>query len=180
MRKVRAALYFVDAINERFGKIIAFLILGMMGAMGVEVVLRYGFNSPTLWAQETAQFLYGSYCILGGGYALLHNAHVRMDVIYARFSLRKKAILDLATSSLFFLFIGVLLWKGLFFAWKSVSILEATQSVWAPPVWPVKLTLPLATLLILLQGIVKFVRDIETAVTGKENVSVVIAKKETL
>lgn len=180
MRKVGVALHFVDTINERFGKIIAFLIVGMMSVVVVEVVLRYGFNSPTLWAHETAQFLYGSYCILGGAYVLLHRGHVNMDIVYARLSLRKRAILDLFTSSLFFLFIVVMLWQGVFFASKSVAILEATNSSWAPPVWPVKLTLPLAALLLLLQGIVKFVRDLETAVTGREAIAVEAAEKESL
>ena len=180
MRKVRAVLHFVDSVNERFGKIIAFLTVGMMGTVTVEVVLRYGFNSPTLWAHETAQFLYGSYCILGGAYVLLHRAHVNMDIMYARLSLRKRAILDLVTSSLFFLFIVVMLWQGTILASRSVAILEATNTAWAPPVWPVKLTLPLAALLILLQGIVKFVRDIETVITGREAIAVEVAKKEVL
>jgi len=180
MRKVRAVLHFVDTINERFGKIISFLVVGMMGVVTVEVVLRYGFNSPTLWAHETAQFLYGSYCILGGAYVLLHKAHVNMDIMYARLSLRKRAILDLFTSSLFFLFIGVMLWHGVTFASKSVAMLESSMTPWAPPIWPVKLTLPLAALLILLQGIIRFVRDIETAVTGREAIAVGVAKKELL
>jgi len=180
MRKVRAVLHFVDTINERFGKIISFLVVGMMGTVTVEVVLRYGFNSPTLWAHETAQFLYGSYCILGGAYVLLHKAHVNMDIMYARLSLRKRAIIDLVTSSLFFLFIGVMLWHGVAFASKSVAILEATNTPWAPPVWPIKLMLPLAALLILLQGIAKFARDLETAVTGREAIAVEVAKKELL
>jgi len=180
MRKVRAVLHFVDTINERFGKIISFLTVGMMGTIIVEVVLRYGFNSPTLWAHETAQFLYGSYCILGGAYVLLHKAHVNMDIVYARLSLRKRAILDLATSSLFFLFIVVMLWQGVILASKAVAVLEVTTTAWAPPVWPVKLMLPLAALLILLQGIVRFVRDLETAVTGREAIAVEVAKKELL
>ena len=180
MRKVWAVLHFVDTINERFGKIISFLAVGMMGVIVVEVVLRYGFNSPTLWALEAATFLYGSYCILGGAYVLLHRAHVNMDILYARLSPRKRAILDLFTSLLFFLFIGVMLWHGSMFAWKSVQGLERTWSLWRPPIWPVKLMLPLAALLILLQGIVKFVRDIETAVTGREAIAFEVAKKELL
>jgi len=180
MRKVRAVLHFVDTINERFGKVISFLAVGMMGTVTVEVVLRYGFNSPTLWAHETAQYLYGSYCILGGAYVLLHKGHVNMDIFYARLSLRKRAILDLFTSVLFFAFIGVMLWHGMTFAWKSVAMLEVSMTPWAPPIWPVKLMLPLAALLILLQGIVKFARDIEIVVTGRETIAIEVAKKEVL
>jgi len=109
-----------------------------------------------------------------------HKAHVNMDIVYARLSLRKRAILDLATSSLFFLFIVVMLWQGVILASKAVAVLEVTTTAWAPPVWPVKLMLPLAALLILLQGIVRFVRDLETAVTGREAIAVEVAKKELL
>ncbi len=167
-------------MNDRFGRIIAFLTVGMMGVVTVEVVLRYGFNSPTLWAHETAQFLYGAYCILGGAYVLLHKAHVSMDIIYVRLSLRKRAILDLFTSPLVFLYLGMMLWHGTIFASKSVGLLEVSPTAWAPPVWPIKMVLPIAALLFLLQGIVRFVRDLTTAVTGRESVSTPIAKKEIL
>jgi len=180
MRIVRVVLHFIDVANERFGKIVSFLTVFMIGVITVEVVLRYVFNSPTLWAHETAQFLYGSYCILGGAYVLLNKAHVNMDVIYARLSTRARAILDVITSPLFFLFIVVMLWHGVFFAEKSVAMLEHTQTPWGPPIWPIKLMLPLAAFLFLLQGIAKLVRDIETAITGRETGVAPVAKKELL
>ncbi len=152
----------------------------MIGIITVEVVLRYGFNSPTLWAHETAQFLYGTYCILGGAYVLLHKAHVNMDMVYVRLSTRARAIIDLITSPLLFIFLGLMLWYGSVFACKSVAMLEHSQTPWGPPIWPVKLMLPLAAFLFLLQGIVRFVRDIETAITGREAGVAPVAEKELL
>jgi TRAP-type mannitol/chloroaromatic compound transport system permease small subunit len=180
MRLLQTVLRIVDSIDYRFGRLIAFLTVGMMVVITTEVVLRYGFNSPTIWAQETAQFLYGTYCILGGAYVLLHNAHVNMDIIYARLSLRGRAIIDLITSPLVFLYLGLMLWQGSIFAWKSVGVLEVSTSTWAPPIWPVKLMLPLGALLFLIQGIVSFVRNLTTAITGKESVSAAVVKKEIL
>jgi TRAP-type mannitol/chloroaromatic compound transport system permease small subunit len=180
MRIVEFILHAIDSFQDRFGRIIAFLTVGMMGVVAVEVVLRYVFDSPTLWAHETAQFLYGAYCILGGAYVLLHKGHVSMDIIYVRLSLRKRAILDLFTSPLVFLYLGMMLWHGSIFAWKSVGVMEVSTTSWAPPIWPIKLILPLAALLFLLQGIVGFVRDLTTAVTGRESISAANAKKEIL
>jgi TRAP-type mannitol/chloroaromatic compound transport system permease small subunit len=167
-------------MNDRFGRLIAFLAVGMMVVVTIEVVLRYGFDSPTLWAHETGQFLYGAYCILGGAYVLLHKAHVNMDILYVRLSVRMRAILDLFTSPLIFLYLGVMLWHGTIFAWKSVGVLEVSTSTWGPPVWPIKLMLPLGALLFLVQGIFGFIRNLITATTGKESVSAAVAKKEIL
>lgn len=180
MRIVEFILNAIDSFQGHFGRIIAFLTVGMMGVIAIEVVLRYVFDSPTLWAHETAQFLYGTYCILGGAYVLRYKAHVNMDILYARLSVRVRAILDLFTSPLVFLYLGMMLWHGTIFAWKSVGVLEVSTSTWGPPVWPIKLILPLAALLFLLQGTVRFVRDLTTVVTGRESISAAITKKEIL
>jgi len=92
------------------------------------VVLRYIFNSPTIWAFEVSNFLFGGIIILGGGYLLLHKGHVSVDIIYNRLSVRGKAILDLCTAPLFFLFVGVLMWQGIDMFWTSLSRWEHSPS----------------------------------------------------
>ena len=180
MHIVETVVHAIDTFQERFGKAISFLTVGMMSVIAVEVVLRYVFNSPTLWAQETAQFFYGTYCILGGAYVLLHKAHVGMDIVYTRFSPRVRAIIDLFTSPLVFLYLGVMLWQGTVFALKSVGVFEVSITVWAPPIWPVKLMLPLAALLFFIEGIVKLVRDLAIVITGREIISAAPAVREIL
>jgi len=169
-QKVSSALRFIDTISDWSGKIVSFIIVFMITFMGYEVVLRYIFNAPTLWVFETVQFLFGAFCILGGAYALRHRAHVNMEVVYVRFPLRMRAIVDLITSTLFFFFIVVLLWGGWEFAWRSVQTLETTFTPWNPPLYPLKLTIPIAASLILLQGLAKFVRDLIVAITRREMV----------
>jgi TRAP-type mannitol/chloroaromatic compound transport system permease small subunit len=163
---MRRLLAFIDAINDRGGKVISFLVVFMIAVMTYEVVARKFFDSPTIWADETIQFLLGGYAILGGGYVLRHAAHVNMDVFYIRMSVRRRAIVDLVTSAFFFLFCAVLLWIGAEQAWKSFSIRETTDSTWAPPEYFVKMAIPVGAFLILLQGLAKFIRDLMTAVTG--------------
>ena len=104
---------------------------------------------------------------LGGGYALLRGSHVRVDILYSRFSDRRKAIIDLATSLLFFAFIGVLLWQSGEAALWSLKLRESSPTQFAPPLYPVKMAIVLGFLIILLQGLAKFTRDMYTAITGK-------------
>ena len=133
-----------------------------------EVIMRYGFNSPTIFAHETSLFLYGGTGMLVGGYVLLHNAHVRMDAVYGRLSPRSKAILDLITASIFFYLCGLVLWQGWGMGYRSLMAGEYTMTPWAPPYYPLKMAIPVAAFLILLQGLAKFIRDFFLAFRGRE------------
>ena len=72
------------------------------------------------------------------------------------------------TGIFFFVFCGVMLWKGIDFAWTSLSRLEPDATPWRAPLYPIKMMIPLGALLILLQGLAKFIRDLVTAITGRE------------
>ncbi|HEY50024.1 MAG TPA: TRAP transporter small permease subunit [Dehalococcoidia bacterium] len=156
----------IDWINDQAGKIVSFLVVFMVGVMVYEVIARYVFDSPTAWAYETVTFLLATYSILGGAYVLRHQGHVNMDILYSRLSLRRRAILDLVTSALFFLLCAVLMWKGIDWAMRSIRLAETTTSTFAAPVYPIKAMIPLGTFLLLIQGLAKFIRDLMTAVTG--------------
>ena len=159
MRKVAAFCHVIDAISERTGKGISFLVILMVLLLVYEVIMRYAFNNPTVFAHEASLFLYGTTGMLAGAWVLRHEGHVKMDAIYGRLPPRTRAIIDLATAPLFFLLVGVVLWTGWDMAYFSVKVNEHTQTPWGPPYYPLKLAIPLAALLILLQGIVKFIRD---------------------
>jgi len=121
--------------------------------------MRYGFNNPTVFAHETSVFLYGTTGMLAGAWVLRHGGHVKMDAIYGRLPLRTRAIMDLVTAPLFFLLVVVVLWTGWDMAYFSVKMNEHTQTPWGPPYYPLKLAIPLSALLILFQGLAKFIRD---------------------
>ena len=158
----------IDRINEQTGKVVSYLILFLVGVILYEILVRYLFNSPTIWAHETSQMIYGAYVILLGGYVLQRGGHVNVDILYHRFKPRTRAIIDLFTWLLFFYFCGLLLWKGGEMAWDSFKVLETEPKAFAPPVYPIKMMIPLGALLILLQGLAKFIRDLTLAITGKE------------
>jgi len=157
---LRKACQVFDAISEWTGKGVSFLIIPMVLVLVYEVIMRYGFNSPTLFAHETSLFLYGTTGMLAGAWVLRRDGHVRMDAIYGRLPLRVRAIIDLATAPLFFLLVGVVLWTGWDMAYFSVKMNERTQTPWGPPYYPLKLAIPVSAFLLLLAGVSKFIRDL--------------------
>lgn len=168
MRRLRSYIRVVGSINDKVGNVVSFMVLFMMFILVWEVIMRYGFDSPTFWAHESSQYFFGAHFILGGAYALLWGAHVNVEILYERFPARTRAIIDLFTWALFYLFCGFLLWNSLQASITSVSRLERTESTWGPPLWPLRLTIPLAALLILLQGTTKTIKDVYMAITGRD------------
>ena len=165
---MRRVLDIIDSISEWSGKVVSMFIPCMLGILLYEVMLRYVFNAPTNWAHELTQQLFGAYAVLIGAYVLVHRQHVRVDILYTRLSARMRAILYLITSLLFFLFIGVLLTQGVRATLHAVRIMEMSNTIWGPPVYPLKMTVPIAASLMLIQGLGDFVRALRSAITGKE------------
>jgi TRAP-type mannitol/chloroaromatic compound transport system permease small subunit len=142
------------------GKIMSFLIFPIIGAVIFEVVMRYFLRRSQLWVPETSVFLFGALFVLGGGYAFLQGAHVRLDIVYERFPAKFRAVTDLITFWFFFIFCGVLIWKGWTMAWDSLITWERSASAFAPLLFPIKMVIPIGSALLLLQGIGKFIRDL--------------------
>lgn len=157
----------IDSCNEWTGKIVCWLIIPLTFIVVYDVILRYVFNRPTVWAWDINIQLLGALVILGGGYVLLHNGHIGVDVLVVRLSPRKRAMVDLVTSLFFFFGVGVLLWKASLDAWSSLQIRELYTSFFQPPIYPLKIVVVIGVLLLLLQGIAKFMRDL-SAVTSRE------------
>lgn len=160
MRYFDSFLSAITWLNERLGRwFVSYLAFVMFLLLLLEVIARYVFSAPTVWATELTQMLFGAYIMLSGGYLLVHKSHVRVDIFYSRFSPKTKAAVDILTSVFFFVFMLVLLKEGWTLAEEAVSRLETSHSAWNPPIWPLKLTIPIGTVLLLLQGIVKLVHD---------------------
>ncbi len=168
MNYVLRLLHGIDAINERAGKAISILVVCMIGILCWEVLLRYAFNAPTIWAHEVSCHIFAAYSVLGGAYVLLVNEHVRSDVVYARFSPRGRAIFDLVTFPLFFMLLGIILVEGVPMALRSIEVREVTVSFLHSPVYPIKTCIPIAAFLMLLQGLAHFIRALALVITGRE------------
>lgn len=158
----------ITQLNIRIAYAAAWLIAPIFLLLMADVIMRYLVGSAAVWTAEFAQLIFGVYAVIAGGYLLVERAHVNVDIIYGRFSPANKAKVDLATSFLFFLFLGVLIYQGTDMAWESAAKFETSSSIWNPQIWPVKLAIPIAGVLLLLQGLIRIASDVRT-VMGLHN-----------
>ncbi len=174
LNKVKAVLATIDAISVSTGKLFSFLILALVAIIMIEVVRRYFFNEPIMGVQDVQCAYFGVYYMMAGAYTLWARGHVSVDVLYVLAPVRGRAIIDLVTFPFFLLFAGAIIYTGWQFGMLATHIegigwnLEVDQSHLRLPLYPPKWTIFLGGVLLLLQGLAKFVRDLKFAVTGKE------------
>ena len=156
----------INNISEWAGKGPSFVLLLATLVVLYGVTRRYAFDSPANWELELTIYLCSITYLLGGAFAHRYNTHVKVDILYLRMTPRVRAIIDLCTSLLFFAGVGLLLWQGTEWTYKAIMGGVTSGSIWDPIIWPVRMLIPVGALLLLLQGIVKFIRDLRIARTG--------------
>jgi TRAP-type mannitol/chloroaromatic compound transport system permease small subunit len=150
----------IDRLNTAIGRWVAYWGVIAVFFYYYEVVGRYVFNSPTNWVHESMFLMFGMQYLACGAYALREESHVRVDIFYAKFSPRWKAIADIITSVFFFIFMITMFWTGARFALDAISLGENSFTEWGVQYWPVKLAIPIGAFLMILQGISKLIKDI--------------------
>jgi TRAP-type mannitol/chloroaromatic compound transport system permease small subunit len=168
-RWLRAVIAFIDAISIWSGKITAWLILPMVGSLVYEVVARYLFNAPTVWAYDMTYMLYGSFFMLGAAYTLQRKGHIRTDMLYGSWRPRRQGLVD-AVCYLLFFFPGMTVL--LFVTWDFFAVSlgrgeRVVSSPWMPVVYPLKGAMFAAIFLLTLQGFAEFLRSCYAAAKGK-------------
>ena len=156
----------IESMNEVGGRIGWFLILFLMSFGLYDVIMRYLFNMPSQWIWMTLKMGVVMLAALAGGYALQKGAFIKLDLVYARFSPRSKAIADILTFVFILLSCVVLIWKGIEAAQGSIAIRQMTHSVPRLPVYWLKALIPLGAFLVLLVAVKKFISDIKTVLHG--------------
>jgi TRAP-type mannitol/chloroaromatic compound transport system permease small subunit len=150
----------IGKINLFLGKVLQWTILPISAIVMFEVIARYVFNRPTVWAWDVNVQLQAFMATLGGGYVLLNDDHVRVDILVAKFSMRKRAILESFTGLLTILALGILTWHLIDVAVTSVKYLEVDWSYFAPPVYPLRCLMAFGSLMLFLQAIAMFLQNI--------------------
>ena len=166
---MRTTVAVLDAISIWSGKLVAWLILPMVGGLAYEVIARYGFDAPTAWAYDLTYMLYGSFFMLGAAFTLQRKGHIRTDVFYANWSPRRQGTVD-ALCYLLLFFPGLIAFLALTwdFFWISFQRGERiVTSPWMPIVYPFKAVMPVATLLLLLQGLSELLKSLYAAARGE-------------
>ena len=159
----------IDGVSHLSGWIVCWLIIPLAGSLTYEVIARYLFHAPTVWAFDVSYMLYGSMFMLGAAYALYRGGHIRTDMLYQNWSPRTQGAVD-AVCYLLFFFPGMLflLWMGGQEAWHSWDIRETSdQSPWHPILYPFKTVIPITAFLLILQGVSEFLKSVYAIRTGQ-------------
>jgi TRAP-type mannitol/chloroaromatic compound transport system permease small subunit len=162
------AIRIIDGISILSGKAVGWMILPMVFSLVYEVFARYLFNAPTIWASDISQILYGMFFMLGSAYALQRQQHIRTDFLYGKWSVRTRGLVDAALYIVFYFpALIVFLWFGIEYAHRSILFNERiVTSAWMPIIWPLKLAIPVSTLLLLVQGVSELAKSLHGAITG--------------
>lgn len=162
-RSLLVFVRYVDAANRRIGRFAMLLIFAMIGVLLYAALSRTLLDAPLIWAVEVAQMLMAAYYLLGGAYSVQLHSHVRMDLLYGRLSARGKAIADFSTAFLVLFYLVILLYGGVSSTQYALEYGQKNYSVWAPPMAPIKIIMTFGIVMMLLQIIAVFIKDMARA-----------------
>jgi len=156
---IKTYVRWVEAVNFRVGRITMYLLFAIMGVMLWSSASKVA-HLPANWTLATAQFLFVAYYLLGAPYSMQLDSNVRMDLLYGRLSTRTQLLWDVFTIFVVIFYIGVMLYGAIESTTYSITMNERNPTAWRPPLWPIKLVTCVAFLLLLLQCIAHFFRDL--------------------
>lgn len=166
-KAVKIYVRYTDAVSKVVGKFSMYLVLAMMGILLFESLSRTIFNRPHIWVVEMAQFIMAAYYVLGGAYSMILKGHVRMDLLYERWSPKRKALADVITVFFLLFYLVFLLIGGIAATKYAIIYKQVNYTSWAPPLAPIKIIMTFGIVLMLLQTIAIFFRDL-AKIRGEE------------
>ncbi len=159
----------IDWFSHWTGQIVCWLTVPLFLTMVYEIVARYLFIAPTMWAYDISRMLYGALFMLGAGYALSKGVHIRADFLYRNWSVRAQGSVDAALYLLlYFPGLAVFLWTTIDYA--TLSWLRAERGMdtaWMPYMGPIKTVLPVGTALLMIQGVSETLKSLFAAWKGR-------------
>jgi TRAP-type mannitol/chloroaromatic compound transport system permease small subunit len=170
MLLLRKFLKTIDWLSEQSGQIGKWFSLVLVFAGSYEAIARHFFNAPTIWSYDTMCMAGGAIYLLGSSYNFKHDAHTRVDIFYMRGSRRTKAIIDVICSIFLFFPLIIIMFKlAVVWAVKAWRIDEVMfTSFWYPPAAPYRTLFAVGLLLLIFQGLARFIRDIHFLIKGEE------------
>ena len=164
---LRTLVRYSDLASKWSGHLFAPIALAYMAIIVYEVVMRYLFNRPTNWAHELSTFLFGAQFMLGGAFCLWRGSMVNVEILHVRIPFRLRAAIDAVLMILPVAICLLLFWLGGQMFLSSLAMLERTNTVWGPPLYPLRGVIPLAAALMLAQVLAQLLRRIYAIFTGR-------------
>jgi TRAP-type mannitol/chloroaromatic compound transport system permease small subunit len=167
---VERILKTIDTMNEWMGDWVRVLVYTFIGLICVEVLLRYGFNHPTIQLPVIVTMTAAATYALSFGNIMRNDGHVRIDIFSRLMSARGKAALEVVLGALFFFpVIGALVVSAAGWTWYAWSIDERdVQTFWYARIGPIRTVVLIGLILFLLQGFAVFVRNLEILLGRKK------------
>ena len=163
----------IDAFQERVGRGVSWLMLAMVVVVFYDVISRYLFNRSTVFVQELEWWLFGMVYLLAAGYTMLHNEHVRVDILYSKWSPRKQAWADFILLFVMFfpacLLIIYTTWPFLKASWLVNEGSPDPGGI--PSRWLLKSVIIIGFVLLILQGISQAIKNFYWAMGWEERPS---------
>ncbi len=160
---IKSYVRIMDAINYRIGRAVMLMIFVMVGVLFYSAIAKT-FFTPALWTVEFSQYMMVAYFLVGGAYSLQLQGHVRMDLLYGNWSRLRQSRWDVWTTLIMIGYLALLFYGSVESLIYSIEFGERSYSIWRPYMWPVKTVMTIGILLMLLQGISQFFKDLATAI----------------
>ena len=145
-------IHIVDSISERVGRFVMYGVFLMMFLLILSFITRNIINIRLMWIIEMAQFTITAYYLLGSGYSMLTDDHVRMDLFYGKLSKKGKAKIDIFTGFFLIFYLAILFFGSITSLIYTIETKQKLFTAWAPYVWPIKTLMLIGILLMLLQA----------------------------
>jgi len=158
-KRSKSVLNVIDSISEKTSKAVSLLILLVMAITTVEVVGRYVFNHPTSWVWPLNRQIFGVFILFAGIYAMSKGDHIKVEIFYDHFPPRMKKTARWIAMAAFICFMVALVLQGSRMGWNSLIVREKLTGAFPIPLYPLKLLIPIAAFLFMLEGIVVFFRE---------------------
>ncbi len=161
MNALRSIANVIDKINEHVGRFVSWVTVLLVVVVFSDVVMRYVFQVSFVFTQELEWHLFGFIFLIGAGYTLLHDSHVRVDIIYQKLSTKSQAWVNFI-GCLLFLFPGcyLIISTSLGYVHSSFAIMEGSPDPGGIPLrFILKSMIPVGFLLVWLQGISLFIKS---------------------
>lgn len=160
----RLYVHYVDAFNTAIGKVVMYVIFLLMALLLFAALGRTLFGWSLIWTVESAQFTMTAYYIIGGAYSLILHGHVRMDLLYSRLPRRRQAVTDAITDLLLIFYLVVMLIGAVASTRYAIEYGQTSRSSWRPPLAPIKIIMTAGLVLMFLQVLSTFFKDVARAI----------------
>jgi len=154
---------YIDYVSTKIGRLAMYLIFLMIGTLLLSSITRNILHIPLSWTVELAQFTMPAYYLLGGAYSMQLGDHVRMDLFYDRFSDKNKARIDVFTSFFLLFYLVCLLYGSISSLEYAIEYNQRKFSQWNPSMIPVKIIMVFGIVLMILQSVSIFFKDLAKA-----------------